>query len=140
MKLNSIDYLLKPIRKSDLAESLKKYQSIKTSFFINFEAILKNLRQKEISYKSRFLIQYGSKIKKVETEEIAYFYAMEKSVFLMNISGNSYPVDFSLDKLMEILDPLNFFRINRKMIISFNSIKTIITIFTFEGKAGAQSK
>ena len=125
-KLNSIDYLLKPIKKDELRESLNKYKNIKTSYLIDFEEIIQSIQSKEVSYKKRFLIQYGQKIKKVEVEEIAYFYAMEKNVFLTTLSGNTYPIDYTLDKLLEILDSERFFRINRKMIIGFDSIKNMI--------------
>lgn len=76
---------------------------------MDFEEIIKSIQSKEISYKKRFLIQYGQKIKKVETDEIAYFYAMEKDVFLTTKSGNTYPIDYTLDKLQEVIDPENFF-------------------------------
>jgi DNA-binding LytR/AlgR family response regulator len=125
-KLNSVDYLLKPINKDELRDSLRKFKNIKTSHMLDFEDLIKSIQNKEVNYKKRFLIHYGQKIRKVETQEIAYFYAMEKSVFLTSLSGNTFPVEYSLDKLQEILDPGNYFRINRKMIISFKSIKNMI--------------
>ena len=125
-KLNSVDYLLKPIKKDELRESLNKYNNIKSSYLMDFEEIIKSIRNKEISYKKRFLIQYGQKIKKVETDEIAYFYAMEKNVFVTTSAGNTFPIDFTLDRLQEAIDPEKFFRINRKMIISFEAIKNMI--------------
>lgn len=125
-KLNSIDYLLKPIKKDELRESLNKYKNIKSSYLMDFEEIVKSIQNKEISYKQRFLIQYGQKIKKVEINEVAYFYAMEKSVFLTTSSGNTLPIDYTLDRLQEAIDPKKFFRINRKMIVSFGAIKNMI--------------
>lgn len=125
-KLNSVDYLLKPIKKDELREALNKYKNIKTSYLMDFEEIVRSIQSKEIGYKKRFLIQYGQKIKKVETEEIAYFYAMEKNVFLTTLSGNTFPIDFTLDKLQDVIDPEKYFRINRKMIVSFDSIKNMI--------------
>ncbi len=125
-KLNSIDYLLKPIKKDELRDSLHKYKNFKSPFAFDLEEIRKIFQNKEISYKKRFLIQYGQKIKKIETDEIAYFFAMEKNVFLVTSSGNTFPLDYTLDKLQEIIDPEKFFRINRKMIISFKSIKNLI--------------
>ncbi len=124
-KLNSVDYLLKPIKKEELRESLNKYKNIKSSYLMDFEHIIRSIQNKEISYKKRFLIQYGQKIKKVEIDEVANFYALEKNVFLTTLSGNTYPVDFTLDKLQEVIDPEKFFRINRKMIVSFNAIKNM---------------
>lgn len=125
-KLNSVDYLLKPIKKDELREALNKYKNIKTSYLMDFEEIIRSIQSKDISYKKRFLIQYGQKIKKVESSEVAYFYALEKNVFLTTSSGNTYPIDFTLDKLQEVIDPEKFFRINRKMIVSFSSIKSMI--------------
>ncbi len=93
---------------------------------MDFEEIIRSIQSKDISYKKRFLIQYGQKIKKVETSETAYFYALEKNVFLTTSSGNTYPIDFTLDKLQEVIDPEKFFRINRKMIVGFESIKSMI--------------
>ncbi len=125
-KLNSIDYLLKPIRKAELEEALNKYKNIKTSYLRDFEDVFKSIVNKEVSFKKRFLVQYGQKIKKVETEDAAYFYAMEKNVFMTTFRGSNYPINYSLDKLTEVLDPEKFFRINRKMIINFDAIKNMI--------------
>ena len=125
-RLNSIDYLLKPIKKAELKEALVKYKNIKSSYLVDFEEILKSIQNKNASYKKRFLIQYGQKIKKVEVDETAYFYALDKNVFLTTSSGNTYPIDYTLDKLQEVIDPEKFFRINRKMIVSFSAIKNMI--------------
>lgn len=125
-KLNSIDYLLKPIKKNELREALDKFKNIKSSYLMDFEAIIRSIKNKEVNYKKRFLIQFGQKIKKVEVDEVAYFYAMEKNVFLTTSSDNTFPIDFTLDKLQEIIDPEKFFRINRKMIVGFDAIKNMI--------------
>ena len=125
-KLNSIDYLLKPIKKDELRESLNKYKNIKSSYLMDFEEIIQSIQNKEISYKKRFLIQYGQKIKKVETDDIAYFHALEKNVFLTTSTGSTYPIDYTLDKLQEAIDPEKYFRINRKMIVGFDAIKNMI--------------
>ena len=125
-KLNSIDYLLKPIKKTELTESLQKFNNVKTPYLMDYKEIFESILKKEISYKKRFLIQYGQKIKKVDTDEIAYFYAMEKNVFLTTFQKSSYPIDYTLDKLMEIIDPEKYFRINRKLIVNVKSIKNMI--------------
>lgn len=125
-KLNSIDYLLKPIRKTELEESLKKYKSLKSVFSIDIEDIFRSISLKSVSYKERFLIQYGGKIKKVETEDIAYFFALEKNVFITTFQNQTYPIDYTLDNLKEMVDPKKYFRINRKMIINFRAIKNMI--------------
>lgn len=125
-KLNSIDYLLKPIKKNDLTESLNKLKKLNSSDLNDYKDIFESILKKEIAYKKRFLIQYGQKIKKVDTNEIAYFYAMEKSVFLVTFHNNTYPLDYTLDKIINLTDPESFFRINRKLIVNISSIKNMI--------------
>ena len=121
-QLNSIDYLLKPIRKNELQKSLQKYTSLKSAFKIDFDNLLAGIRGNTESYKKRFLIQVGPKIKTVETKDVAWFHADGKYVFLKTFSGQNYPVDFSLDKLENMVDPSVFFRINRKYMVNMKAI------------------
>jgi DNA-binding LytR/AlgR family response regulator len=125
-QLNSVSYLLKPIRKTELEESLKKYQSLKSAFSIDFDMLLANIQGREPEYKKRFLIQIGEKIRKVESSEIAYFFVLDKAVFLKTFQGNSYPIDYTLDKLERLVKPEKFFRINRKYIVNIDSITNMI--------------
>ncbi|HCE58288.1 MAG TPA: DNA-binding response regulator [Prolixibacteraceae bacterium] len=125
-KLNSIAYLLKPVRKIDLAESLQKYRNLKSAFNIDFDALLAELQGKKPEYKKRFLIQIADKIRKVEVSEVACFYAMEKGCYISTFQGNNYPVDYSLDKLETMLEPDLFFRINRKFIVNMNAITNMV--------------
>jgi len=125
-KLNSISYLLKPVRKSDLVESIRKYQTLKSAFSIDFDMLLANIQGREPDYKKRFLIQIGEKIRKVEVHEISYFYALEKGVYLRTLQGKSYPAEYSLDKLETILNPSAFFRINRKYIVNVDAIRSMV--------------
>lgn len=124
-KLNSIDYLLKPIRKSELQESLSKYNKIKSTHNIDIEKLIDTLQNKKETYQKRFLINFGSKLKMVETHNIAFFWAQEKSVFFTTFDKNTFPFDLSLDKVKEKLNPETFFRINRKMIINIEAIKNM---------------
>lgn len=125
-QLNSIAYLLKPIRQSDLADSLRKYHSLKSAFSIDFEGLLTSIQGKDQVFKKRFLIQIGDKIKKVDITEVAYFFALEKGVYLRTTQGNTYPVEFTLDKLESLINPATFFRINRKYIVHLNAIKNMV--------------
>lgn len=125
-QLNSISYLLKPIRKTDLEESLKKYQSLKSAFSIDFDMLLANLHGRSPEHKKRFLIQIGAKIKKIELSEIAYFFVLDKAVYLRTFQGNSYPVEYTLDKLESLVSPEKFFRINRKYMVSIDSISNMV--------------
>lgn len=125
-QLNSISYLLKPVRKTDLADSIKKYKNLKSAFSIDFDLLLANIQGRNPDYKKRFLIQVGEKIKKIEVTEIAYFYVLEKGVYMRTFQGNSYSVEYTLDKLEAILNPSSFFRINRKYLVSMDSIANMV--------------
>jgi len=125
-QLNSISYLLKPIRKNDLTESLQKYKSLKSAFSIDFDALVAHIQGRGPDYKKRFLIQIGEKIRKIEVSEIAYFFVLEKSIYLKTFQGNAYPVDFTLDKMEGMLNPEMFFRINRKYLVNMESISNMV--------------
>lgn len=125
-QLNSIAYLLKPIRKNDLMESLQKYQALKSAFTIDFERLLANLQGKKPEYKKRFLIQTGDKIRKVEISDIAWFYALDKGVYLRTFQNNTYPAESSLDSLEQQIDPSQFFRINRKYLVNMEAIANMV--------------
>lgn len=124
-KLNSISYLLKPVRKEDLAEALNKFRTLKPAQPVDFESLLNAIKGSN-EYRKRFLIQTGEKFRKIETGDIAYFYACEKSVFMKTFDGHTYPSDHTLDALTEMLDPAEFFRINRRYLISMKSIKSML--------------
>lgn len=126
-QLNSISYLLKPIRKSDLIDSLKKYKELKSVFGIDFEAVISALQAPKANSRKRFLIQIGENFRRVEIEQIAYFYAYEKAVYLKTYDGKSYPVDMTLDSLEKDVDSAQFFRINRKFLININAIEKMYT-------------
>jgi len=123
-ELNSIDYLLKPIRPEALIKSINKFKKLSHSS-IDRQLLTTLLDKEQRNYKQRFLVYAGENLISVKTTEIAYFYSIEKSTFLTTIHGRSYALEFSLDKLEETLNPLDFFRINRQFLISFSSIKKI---------------
>lgn len=81
----------------------------------------------KFEYKNRFLIHLGSRMFFINTADIAYFYVSEKIVYLVNIDGARYPIDYSLEKIQQIINPSNFFRINRRVICSAQAIKEIKT-------------
>ncbi len=121
-KLNSISYLLKPVKKSELEESLIKYRQNKITQNPDFDALLAEIRGKTPEYRKRFLIQIGDKFRKIEIENIAYFYVSDGFVSLKTFEGHSYPVDITLDIIENTVDPERFFRINRQYLISLQSI------------------
>ena len=124
-KVNSIDYILKPIKREELAFSISKYKKSKPQP-LDVASLLNEIKkQKEPQYQQRFVVHFADKLKSIDVENIAYFVAQERSVFLASSSGASYAIDYTLEKLETILDPNKFFRINRKFIVNINSIGTM---------------
>jgi DNA-binding LytR/AlgR family response regulator len=125
-ELNSIGYLLKPIRKKELQDSLLKLRTIQSAFSVNIESLIAAYNDQKHSYKNRFLFFLGEKLNKVETREIAYFYILGKGVYAKTFGNKTYPVDFTLDALESELDPSRFFRINRQYLINMEAIEHMV--------------
>ena len=129
-KVNSIDYLLKPIDKDEMSAALKKFHSVNRT---NQESkhVLENIGQAiqmlTKKYKTRFVIKVGEHLKSVEVNEILFFFSLEKATFCQTKEGRKNILDFTLDQLEEILDPARFFRINRKHIVATDSIQDMIS-------------
>lgn len=125
-KLNSIDYLLKPILDEDLAGAIEKYKSfIPSDSSVNSQEI-KQLIKKEKTTLSRILVKIGYNLKIVQTHEISCFFSENKIVYLQT-QERSFPSDFTLDELEDVLDEKKFFRTNRQFIINSDYIKNIHT-------------
>jgi len=131
-KVNSVDYLLKPINKFDLAASYEKFTEYHQGGNSFDYAALKNMigDMQEKKYQSRFLVVQGDSIKTVLVENIAYFFAEGKYAFLVEKSGERFLIDITLEKLIHNLDPDDFFRINRGVIVHLDSIKKMNTWFS----------
>ena len=133
-KVNSIDYLLKPINYEELAAALDKFRLLRSrhespSAAVDIAALVKQLSpQNSPQFKERFMVTVGTKIRSVKAETIAYFYMEEKTVLLVTNDGTTLPVDYSLDKLMHVVDPKKFFRVSRQFVVSLNSIQMIHTL------------
>ena len=125
-KLNSIDYLLKPIMEEDLEKAITKYKSFLPSELTNNSLEIKSLIKEEKQKLSRILVKIGYNLKIVQTDEVSCFYSENKIVYLQTKERN-YPTDFTLDELQEVLDDKKFFRVNRQFIINSNFIKNIHT-------------
>jgi DNA-binding LytR/AlgR family response regulator len=129
-KLNSVDYLLKPIGLDDLTSAVNKFKKYSRN---NVSSLLENIvhtyQNMNKQYKSRFMIRMGDNIVSVKTGDIAHFVFEDGIVLLVTTANNKYPVDFTLDQLEPMLDPGEFFRINRKAIISISSIQKTGTYF-----------
>ncbi len=129
--VNSIAYLLKPIKAKELEKSLKKFNEMSISEqnkHVDYSSLLNLLSNKLPEYQKRFIINAGQKIKTVSVEDIAYFYVIEKSVFLCTHQNERYALEYSLDNLEALLDPTLFFRINRQHIINIAAIANMYNL------------
>ncbi|MEO6584431.1 MAG: LytTR family DNA-binding domain-containing protein, partial [Ferruginibacter sp.] len=122
-KVNSIDYLLKPVKKEELQNALEKFKRINTPPPVfNVDQLMQAYQTSASNYKQRFVVKYGEHLKTITTQDVAYFYTEDKVNFLTNKDGRRYVIDFNLDTLETLLDPKLFFRINRQFIISIDAI------------------
>lgn len=129
-KLNSIDYLLKPIDEEDLEFAVDKFQARipkKESLKIDFEEIKKMLSNPfEKNYKKRFTVKIGQHLKVISTDEVECFFSENKGTYIHTFDNRNYLVECTLEILEQELDPNHFYRISRKFIISINAIKEIV--------------
>ena len=128
-KVNSIDYLLKPIKVEDLAKSLDKFEQMRQVFGqaepTDLNALIGQIKLDDKKYKSRFLVKQGEKLLSIETTETFMFQTRNGVVYLITGSGKKFLVDYTLDELTSLLDPDQFFRANRQFLIHYNSIKEV---------------
>ena len=128
-KVNSIDYLLKPIRKEDLAMSLQKYKEMQITFAdgngLDINELIKGIRLDDKKFKSRFLVKQGDKMIVVEAGAIAYFQLKHGVVHLVTHENKKYLMDQTLDELHQNLDTDKFYRANRQFIVNFSSVKVV---------------
>ncbi len=128
-KVNSIDYLLKPVKKDDLQTALNKFKKLGTQEkpAMDITKVLEAFTTPKSDYKTRFIVRYGEHIKTIKIEDVAYFYTEDKINFLTTKEGRRYTIDYNLDALDNMLDPKTFFRINRQFIISIHAISEMFT-------------
>lgn len=129
-KVNSIDYLLKPIKQEDLQVAFNKFKKLSGAGEtqpLDINKIIESVNASKTGYKTRFIVRYGEHIKTVKIEESAYFYTEDKINFLVTTEGRRYTIDYNMEDLENLLDPKTFFRINRQYIISINSIKEMFS-------------
>jgi len=126
-KLNSIDYLLKPIDREELKTAFEKFRSLHFKQGLNKQVLdlFQNIASGKAQYKSRFLIRQGERFITIPVDEVAFVRADDKVVFLHTKKGQKYIIDDPLDELETVLDPLLFFRINRTYITPLDSIDKI---------------
>ena len=130
-KLNSIDYLMKPIEETDLDAALNKYETVWGKKNNLTPEILNHLIKKntEQDYRSKFLVRVGDQYKQVNSQDIGFFFAEGNTVYLVKKDGKKLIIDHSLDQVIPQLDPKSYFRVNRQLIVSNTSIKGIHKYF-----------
>lgn len=131
-KVNSIDYLLKPIKREDLQAALNKFNKLKSNGTtaapaLDINKVLEAFTPSKNEFKTRFIVRYGEHIKTIKIEDVAYFYTEDKINFLTTNEGRRYTIDYNLDNLESMLDPKVYFRINRQFIISIHAISEMFT-------------
>jgi two-component system, LytTR family, response regulator LytT len=141
-KVNSVDYLLKPLQRDDLAQAIEKYRNLKEQYvrdsspiMSSIESLLQSLSggatggggTKE--YRTRFLVKHLQKLVSVEVEDIAYFWSEGRINFFKVRSGQKYMVDYTLDEIEEMVSPKDWFRVSRQFIVSVPSVQEIHPFF-----------
>jgi DNA-binding LytR/AlgR family response regulator len=119
-KVNSVDYLLKPVDYDELVVALDKFKALQSRPATPDVSTLLQLLQKPgaSTYRQRFMITIGAKIWSIETADVAYFFSEEKATFLVTKEGQHLPMEYSLDQLAGMLDPVQFFRVNRQFLVA----------------------
>lgn len=140
-KINSIDYLLKPVQKEELQAALAKFKKIKQAYGagdtngenkdVNLDSLVKELQRKlqPKDYRKRFLVKHAQKLVSVEIDEIAYFFSDGRLNFFKTNDNRKFVVDYTMDELQDMLDPAQYFRISRSFYVSVNSIDKIDDYF-----------
>ncbi|MDT0606595.1 LytR/AlgR family response regulator transcription factor [Croceitalea rosinachiae] len=129
-KYNGLDYLLKPIVKNDLKVALEKFEKNVTNNGRSTSENLEHLKQlfhKE--YKHRFMVKVGNQFRSFNVEDIAYFKSHDGMICLHTHAGQSFPIEYTIDQLENILNPIHFFRINRKFMVSVQAVVEIHSYF-----------
>ncbi|MBC8485247.1 MAG: response regulator transcription factor [Bacteroidetes bacterium] len=133
-RVNSVDYLLKPVRQEDLTKAVQKFKSMgeqfgKTQAVLDLKQIEQLLKINQPEYKERFIAKVGNQIKYINIVDIAYFRAEDNEVMLITKKNSRYIIDYSLNELGNLLDPKKFFRANRSYIVTIEAIEKISKYF-----------
>lgn len=125
-KVNSIDYLLKPIGKADLQQALVQYDTLKSTFgqsggqLQQVQALLQSIQR---SYKERFVVRAGHQFLSIKASAIHYFFSAHKTTWLRHADGKKHAVEYTLEELEALLDPKCFFRTSRQYIVHIDTIE-----------------
>lgn len=132
--LNSIDYLLKPIKNEKLEKAIIKFEGLykeekPTKQNVDISLLMDAIKSKEIRYRERFLVSTATSYFKIDTKDIAYFYVENRVTFAVTFKNKEHIINSTLDKLEEELNPEKFFRANRAFLINSESIRKFENFF-----------
>lgn len=137
-KVNSVDYLLKPVQKEDLEAALDKFRRMKhllgagdVQGNLNVDNLVKELQQRlqPREFRKRFLVKQGQKLVSIDIDDIAYFYSDGRVNFFKTADNRKFIVDYTMDELESMLDPDKYFRISRSFYVSIESVDQIHDYF-----------
>lgn len=133
-RVNSIDYLLKPVKTEDIKRSLEKFNRLKSPVPAALSAseiheVLRKISLNEKVYKTGFLVKTGQAFQRISCREIAYFHTENKLTYIVLFSGKKYMTDYTLDVLDSELNPKDFYRISRQFIVSVGSVESVHAYF-----------
>lgn len=131
-KVNSIDYLLKPIDYEGVVKAFEQYHSLNKNVsekaqIPDLDLIQKAMKMMSKSYKTRFIVKAGNHLSSVPVEEILYFYSEHRTTWVKTKQLKKHAIDYTLEQLEDLLDPNHFFRVNRKFYAAFSGIKDVMT-------------
>lgn len=129
-KVNSIDYLLKPISDEDLKTALEKFSTKFDEELVLTRKVASLVEQISKKYKNRFFIKIGNRYQSVQVAEICCFFVEERNTFFRTSAGKTFDLDHSLDQLQLLVDPEQFFRISRNYLVSINCISEAVSYST----------
>lgn len=132
-KVNSVDYLLKPVQTEELQAALVKYKKLAETSRpdVNIESLVNQIKQQlqPKEFRKRFLVKHAQKLVSVDVEEIAFFYSDGRLNFFKTFDNKKFVVDYTMDELEDMLDPAGFFRISRSFFVAFDAIEKIDDYF-----------
>ena len=126
-KVNSVDYLLKPVSQEDLAQALSKLRQLRGAPSVNEDLIRQMIQTMRPNRpKSRFMVKIGEHLSSIDAQDIDFFFGENKIVWLRHRNGRKYIIDYTLEQLENLLDSELFFRLNRQYITSLQAIRDAV--------------
>jgi DNA-binding LytR/AlgR family response regulator len=125
-KVNSVDYLLKPVEEDALRNAINKFKSLHDKAVFKNDMIMQLIRELNAGFKNRFLVKIGPRYRSVPVGEISCFYISGRVTFIRTFADKEYAIDYSLDYILKSVDYHTFFRINRNCMVNINAISDIL--------------